>query len=233
MSESNILWHLENFNMFHQLDANSLSELSKRANIQKFSKSQLIFNPNDKHHNIYFLKSGKVKISTFNESKEELIKVILNEGDMFGKLPFAPGSEKNDHAYALDNCTVCFLPSNDFEQIVQENIILNNEVIKLIGKRIQKLERRLEGLSFKDAKTRLIEMIFDFNEDYGNRVGNEYFIDQNLSHRELAALISTSRQTVTKLLNELKDKKLIDFNRKKLIIRNIDGLKSEIMDFAM
>jgi CRP/FNR family transcriptional regulator, cyclic AMP receptor protein len=148
---------------------------------------------------------------------------------MFGKLPYSPGSEADDFAYALNECTVCFMPADDFEKMIQTDAGLSAEVMKFVGIRLQKLERRVERLSFKDSKSRLIEMILDFKEDFGKRVGDEYFIEQTLSHKEIASLIATSRQTVTKLLNELREKELIDFNRKKLIIRDYKGLKAELV----
>lgn len=229
MSESNILWYLEKFNLFHKLDMKSLSEIGRNTCMVKFKKNDAVFIPKELQENIFFLKKGKVKISTFNEVGEELIKTILKPGEMFGKLPYSPAQNLNDFAYAMEECTICYMPSEDFEMMIQKDAKLSAEVIKFVGNRLQKLERRVERLSFKDAKARLIEMILDFNEEYGNRIGEEYFIEQNLSHRELASLIATSRQTVTKLLNELREKQLIDFNRHKLIIRNFDGLKSELM----
>ena len=121
------------------------------------------------------------------------------------------------------------MPSEEFEKLIQTDAGLSAEVMKFVSTRLQKLEKRVERLSFKDSKSRLIEMILDFKDDFGKRVGDEYFIDQNLSHKEIAALIATSRQTVTKLLNELRSKGLIDFNRKKIIIRNYKGLLAELV----
>lgn len=226
---SNILWYLEKFNLFHKLDMSCIAELGKKSSMAKYKKSDAIFIPEELQQNIFFLKKGKVKISTFNKNGEELIKTILKPGEMFGKLPYSPGSEDDDFAYALEECTVCFMPSEEFEELIKSDAGLSAEVMKFVGLRLQKLERRVERLSFKDAKARLIEMILDFNDDYGKKVGNEYFIEQNLSHREIASLVATSRQTVTKLLNELRTKDLIDFNRRKIIIRDIEGLKSELV----
>ncbi|MFA7326870.1 MAG: Crp/Fnr family transcriptional regulator [Candidatus Kapaibacterium sp.] len=224
----NILWYLEKFNLFEKLDMSCLSELGKKSSMIKYKKSDAIFIPEELHKNIFFLKKGKVKISTYNKEGEELIKAVLKPGEMFGKLPYSPGSEENDYAFAMEECTVCYMPAEDFEKLIQTDAGLSAEVMKFVGLRLQKLERRVERLSFKDSKSRLIEMILDFKEDFGRRVGDEYFIEQTLSHKEIAALIATSRQTVTKLLNELREKELIDFNRKKLIIRNYKGLKAEL-----
>lgn len=225
----NILWYLEKFNLFEKLDMSCLTDIGKKSSMLKFKKNDAIFIPQALNKNVFFLKKGKVKISNFNKEGEEFIKTILKPGEMFGKLPYSPGSGDDDYAYSLGDVTVCFMPSEVFEKLIQTDAGLSAEVMKFVSTRLQKLEKRVERLSFKDSKSRLIEMILDFKDDFGKRVGDEYFIDQNLSHKEIAALIATSRQTVTKLLNELRSKGLIDFNRKKIIIRNYKGLLAELV----
>lgn len=225
----NILWYLEKFNLFEKLDMSCLTDIGKKSSMLKFKKNDAIFIPQEINKNVFFLKKGKVKISNFNKEGEEFIKTILKPGEMFGKLPYSPGSGDDDYAYSLGDVTVCYMPSEEFEKLIQTDAGLSAEVMKFVSTRLQKLEKRVERLSFKDSKSRLIEMILDFKDDFGKRVGDEYFIDQNLSHKEIAALIATSRQTVTKLLNELRSKGLIDFNRKKIIIRNYKGLLAELV----
>lgn len=225
----NILWYLEKFNLFEKLDMSCLTDIGKKSSMLKFKKNDAIFIPQELNKNVFFLKKGKVKISNFNKEGEEFIKTILKPGEMFGKLPYSPGSGDDDYAYSLGDVTVCYMPSEEFEKLIQTDAGLSAEVMKFVSTRLQKLEKRVERLSFKDSKSRLIEMILDFKDDFGKRVGDEYFIDQNLSHKEIAALIATSRQTVTKLLNELRSKGLIDFNRKKIIIRNYKGLLAELV----
>ena len=88
-----------------------------------------------------------------------------------------------------------------------------------------KLERKLELLVFKDARTRVIEFLKDAAAWKGKKVGFETMIPTRLTHKDIAALTGTSRQTVTTILNELKDKNLINFDRKKILIRDLAALK--------
>jgi CRP/FNR family cyclic AMP-dependent transcriptional regulator len=88
-----------------------------------------------------------------------------------------------------------------------------------------KLERKLELLVFKDARTRVVEFLKDAASWKGKKVGSETMIATPLTHKDIAALTGTSRQTVTTILNELKDKNLINFDRKKILIRDLAALK--------
>lgn len=100
-------------------------------------------------------------------------------------------------------------------------------MMRLIGNRAIEMERRLESLVFKDSRSRIIEYIIDLNDKRGQRIGYEWVIRKFITHQEIANLTATSRQTVTTVLNELKTKNLITFNRKRLLIRDLDKIKEE------
>ena len=90
------------------------------------------------------------------------------------------------------------------------------------------MEKRLEALVFKDSRTRIIEFIYDLASEKGQRVGYEVVVRKFMTHQEIANLTATSRQTVTTILNELRNRNILTFNRKRLLIRDMDVLKEEI-----
>jgi CRP-like cAMP-binding protein len=108
---------------------------------------------------------------------------------------------------------------------MKENGELSFKLLKLVGFRLMKLERKLELLVFKDARTRVIEFLKDIASWKGKKVGYETMIPTRLTHKDIASLTGTSRQTVTTILNELKEKNLINFDRKKILIRDLDNLR--------
>ena len=101
---------------------------------------------------------------------------------------------------------------------------LNLKIYKLIGLRFKKLERRIESMVFKDARTRIIEFLKELAQEKGTKVGFETMIRNHYTHKDIASLTATSRQTVTTTLNDLKEKNLINFDRRQILIRDIDQL---------
>ena len=93
-------------------------------------------------------------------------------------------------------------------------------IYKFISFRIQKLERRLQLLLFKDAKTRLLDFLDELCDDYG--VGCEETGGMKIKHpytqKDIANLIGTSRPTLNLIMNELKEDGIIDFNRKEIFL---------------
>jgi CRP/FNR family transcriptional regulator, cyclic AMP receptor protein len=90
--------------------------------------------------------------------------------------------------------------------------------------RIQKLERRIQSLVFQDSRTRVVEFLREMAEEKGKKVGFEIMVKNYLTHKDIASLTGTSRQTVTTILNELKEKNIINFNRRQFLIRDMEKL---------
>ena len=121
-----------------------------------------------------------------------------------------------------EDTSICPMTIEQMQELMLENKQLSLKIYKLIGFRIKKLERRIESLVFKDAKSRIIDFIKDLAHEKGKKVGFETMIKNNYTHQDIAKLTGTSRQTVTTILNELKEQNLINFDRRRILIRDLD-----------
>jgi CRP-like cAMP-binding protein len=225
MSTETNLWHLENFNLLKALSLVEKMKMAKKIKDSKMKKNEYIYFPEDPSSSIFFLKKGRVKIGAYSDDGKEIIKAILGPGEIFGELSLIGESKRKDFAVALDSDVVlCAMGIKDMEEMMGDNPTLSLRVTKLIGVRLQKIERRLESLIFKDARTRIIDFIVDLGREKGKAIGKEILVKHNLTHQDMANLTATSRQTVTTILNELKENNLIHFERNKFLIRDIDNL---------
>ncbi|MCH7827631.1 MAG: Crp/Fnr family transcriptional regulator, partial [Bacteroidetes bacterium] len=107
---------------------------------------------------------------------------------------------------------------------VSENNELNLRITKLIGLRIKKYTERIEELVFKDASQRIISFLIRLADDNGKQLGSDIFVKPFLKHQDIADLTACSRQTVNSVLTDLREKKIIHFDRRKLIIHDKETL---------
>jgi CRP-like cAMP-binding protein len=226
MSAETRLWHLENFNLLESLSSDEKMKMAEMIRDKSIKKGEYIYFPEEASKNIYFLKEGRVKIGSYSDDGKEIIKAILQPGEIFGELSLVGEEKRTDFAQAMDNkVVICSMQMQDMEMMMQKNASLNFKVTKLIGFRLRKVERRLESLIFKDARTRIIEFIKDMAQEQGKKIGSEILVKHFLTHQDIANLTATSRQTVTTVLNDLKEKDLIYMERNKFLIRDIDKLE--------
>lgn len=191
-----------------------------------YKRDSYIYLTHDKADSIYMIAQGRVKIGHYLEDGKEVISTILTTGEIFGELALAGEETRRDFAQVMDeHTTICPLRIDDLKNLMYENKELSFKILKLVGLRLMKLERKLELLIFKDARTRVVEFLRDAASWKGKKVGFETMIPTKLTHKDIAALTGTSRQTVTTILNELKEKNLINFDRKKILIRDLAQLK--------
>ena len=227
-AEGTKFWYLENFNIFKDLNNESMQELRRITSMQDIPKNQPIYFPHEPSNAIFFLKKGRVKLTRTSNDGKEMILALVNKGEVFGEMAFLDEGERNDFATALDDCLVCAINKNEFKEFVERNPGLNVKITKLIGLKLKKYSERIEELVFKDAEQRVVSFLLRLADENGKQIGDEIFIKPFLKHQDIAELTATSRQTVNSILTDLREKHIINFDRKKLIIQNKEDLQKKV-----
>lgn len=219
-AEGTKFWYLENFNLFKSLEKESIEDLNKITSMQNISKNQPIYFPQEPSKSIYFLKKGRVKLTRTSHDGREMILGLVGAGEVFGEMAYLDEQERKDYATAMDDALVCAINKEDFKQFVERNPGLNLHLTKLMGLKLKKYSERIEELVFKDAEQRVVSFLLRLAEENGKQIGEQIFIKPFLKHQDIAELTACSRQTVNAVLTDLREKGIINFDRKKLIIQN-------------
>lgn len=221
MATGNEIWYLQNVDL-HQLFCPVSTGINHH--LQQFKKGEFIYFPKEQSDKIYFVASGKVKVGSYSDDGKELIKAILGYGEIFGELAIVGESERKDFAQALEPVEVCVKQLEEVHSLMNRDPKFNRRLTIMIGNRLLRTEKKLESLVFKDARTRIVDLLKDMAKKRGKKVGLELLIDNYLTHQDMANLTATSRQTVTTVLNELRESNQIYFDRKRILIRDIETL---------
>lgn len=159
---------------------------------------------------IFFLKTGTVKIVDSNNST---VKYIVKKGNIFGELSlYDQKAAVEEQAFALEDCVVCYIESNTMEELMEQHKSLKNGVLKIYGIRIKKLERRLENLLYRDSAARITDFVTDYIQEFGEVKNDKVVANNLLSHKDIAHLTNTSRQTVSNILSNLRKEGTIDYD---------------------
>ncbi|GLR17044.1 Crp/Fnr family transcriptional regulator [Portibacter lacus] len=224
----NSIWYLENIDVTGIFCPEKLGNALEEHDQKVFKKGEYIYLPDQSSDKIFFMTKGRVKIGNYSDSGKEITKAILNKGEVFGELSLVGEDTRRDFAFAMEETTVCAISSSEMTSLIRDHSSLSMFMMKIMGSRVLEMEQRLESLVFKDSRTRIIEFLLDLANKKGERVGFERVVRKFITHQEIANLTATSRQTVTTVLNELRTKNLLTFNRKRLLIRDMEKLRSEM-----
>lgn len=209
--------HLKSHSLFSGLEETKLMEVSALGKVHTVYRGETIAYGDGNYSKICFVIKGKIKLAEANNMGEELIKDILTEGDILGDISLDGNPSLNEYAEALTaNTIICSFNAIDLRLILQSNPILALRYANKVSNKLKKAENRHADLVFRDAKSRLIRFMKYWANMDGDRVGNKIVLNNYLTHADIAGFISTSRQSVNVLLNELRDSGMLFYNRKKI-----------------
>jgi CRP-like cAMP-binding protein len=225
MNKESNLWYFEETDLFEVLCPKKSPHMEEKHEPGVYKKDEFIYFKDQSSEKIYMVSNGRVKIGTYGPDGKEIVKAILTRGEIFGELALAGEEKRPDFAQAMDNDTrVCAMTIADLQDLMKDNKELSFKILKIVGFRLRKMERKIESLVFKDARTRIVEFLKEMAEEKGQKVGFEVMIKNHLTHKDIASLTGTSRQTVTTVMNELRDQNLITFDRRRILIRDLEKL---------
>jgi len=218
------IWCLENVNLYHILCPHKLKAFAK-DHFQNYKNGDFIYFPGDTSKHVFMISKGKVKIVSYNEKGDEVVKAILGKGEIFGEKALLGTDHRVDYAMACTDPTLlCPMDLPRMYQLMRDNEKFGLSIYKLIGWRMKKMERRFESLLFHDVRTRLCEFIKDLAEETGVKNENTVTVRHFYTQKDFADLIGTKRETVTRLFNELKHEGIIDYSRKEIHVFYPDKL---------
>lgn len=203
--------------LFEGLTEQQVKEVCTQAKVKTIYRNEIINYGSGSFSKLFFLIKGKIKLTEANELDEELVKDILTEGDIFGDLALKGMPAGDEFAEALTaNTIICHFNLPDFRRILQTHPAVALNYAQKVSSKLKRLEDRHADLVFRDARFRLIRFIKNWARMDGNRVGDKIVLNNYLTHSDIARFISTSRQSVNVLFNELRDSGMLYYNRKQI-----------------
>lgn len=214
-------WFFEDVNVFKMLCPHKFKKYKARHNFDQYKKQDYIYFKEDEANKVYLLEKGKVKLGYYAADGGEVIKAIITKGGLFGEKAILGDKKRNEFAQAIDKQTVvCSVGVAKMQELMRENTSFSLKIYKFLGWRFKKLERRLELLLFKDTTTRVKEFLKELEEEYGYccPATGDTVIAHPYTQKDIASMLGTSRPTFNSIMNDLKNLKVLDFNRKEIRI---------------
>ena len=178
----------------------------------------------NRHPNIYFIKTGLVRLGHLDANGNKVVKDIIRSGEYFGQISLQKENLNGEFAQAVKSgVRLCYFTVEGFNQLLTSHPKIAMKYSRMSGYRIRRFETRLENLLRNDVKTRLkmfLDQLLAEVKDSARRIGREVRIPNYLTHEEVAQLIGTSRQTVTTLLSSFKEENILSFSRKEVCFFN-------------
>ncbi|WP_458414332.1 Crp/Fnr family transcriptional regulator [Schinkia sp. CFF1] len=207
---------------FKDLPDHLINALAAKGKTAAFKKGDYIFHESDESKAIYFVKSGIVKIKKINPQGKELIVCIKRSGDIFAEASLfcEPGTIYPGTAQTITDAEVMFLLTSDLEEVISINPDLSIEMIRFMGGQLRSFTSILRDIALLDVYGKTVKTIERLAREFGSKTTSGVKIELPLSIQELANIIGSTRESVSRVLSKLKEQDLVSMDEKNIIINN-------------
>jgi len=203
-----------------RMPAQDADYLRSIAQLQRFAKNELIFHAGAPGKNVYFLRSGRVKIYQPAPCGKEVILWFCFPGDMFGFAEVVQGEGRVVNAVACEASEVLSITQAQFADFLQTHPASCMLVMQVLSCRLRALGEFVVNLVNDDVQTRIMKLILRLGARHGVRVAQDIHVDIALTHQEIADMVGATRQTVTSVLSELQRRGLLRLENRRIRIEN-------------
>lgn len=184
------------------------TELKKNGKSRNFPAKQIIYVENDEPSNLYFIKKGQVKTYQRAADGRELSSTLYSDGDFFGYESLCSGTNYADNAATLADSELLLIAKSDFTDYLLKHQEIANAFFDLLSLSIRDKEAEMLKLAYYSVRKRVADALVKVAAKFGDGVSDRCTI--KISRDDLAALVGTASETVSRMLADFKDEKLID-----------------------
>lgn len=191
-----------------------------------FKPKDTIFTPGDPDDQLYFVLSGTVRLYKIYGDYKEATTALLRDGGVFGKLNLVEGRWQDVFAEAVSEVRVASVQKAALERVVKMQPEFALKLFSSFSERLRQSDEVIESLLHREVSTRLATLLLNLSERFGvdgNGTGG-VLLDVRLTHQDLANMIASTREAVSKVMSELQREGIIETRKRRVIILNRNAL---------
>lgn len=221
---------LSEFALFRELSNHEIYNIVDISISREWKKGSHVFMQDEPLDNVYFIYKGKIKIYKTDMSGKEQIVSFLKKGDMFPHIGFFRKGGYPAFSEVIKDATLVVVPIAAFEKVLIENPELCIKVFKVLGEKIVDLQERLEAQILNNTYQQIIKLLVRLGNTHGQkRTDGRIILPSEFTNRDLANMIGTTRETVSRTLTKLKKEELIETDSSGNLIFDSDHLSEELL----
>ena len=213
---------------FCELSSTTLADLDSVKFSGFYPKGSTLFVEGEQPRGVFVLCSGRAKLTTSSSEGKTLIIQIVEAGEILGASASILNTKYEVSAETIEPCQVNFVSREDFLKMLSAHPDAAMRTARQLSTRVQSSQREIRSLGLcQTTSEKLAKLILDWC-DKGEETEKGMRLKVLLTHEEIAQMIGTTRETVTRLLSDFKRKKIIDVKGSSLFVTNKPQLEGMV-----
>jgi CRP-like cAMP-binding protein len=213
----------ESGSLFKHLSPEETEKLNYQKDFRQYKRGDILYNEGTRISGFFCIHSGIIKVfKTGFDGKEQIIR-FAKKGDFIAYRSVLSNELACTSAKVIDDCQVCFIPSEILLELSKENSTFALELLKLACHELGEANSFITDIAQKTVRERLAEILLLLVHDFG--LDNNQYLNISLTREELANIVGTATESVIRLLSEFKTDKMVELNGRRIRILNIKALE--------
>jgi CRP-like cAMP-binding protein len=214
---------LETGSIFKYLTPDEVEALNFAKDFRQYKRGDILYQEGNRISGFFCIHKGIIKVfKTGFDGKEQIIR-FAKDGDIIAYRSVLSNELACTSAKVIEDCQVCFIPSEILISFIKTNPAYALELLKLACHELGEANSFITDIAQKTVRERLAEILLFLVNDFG--LDNDQFLNISLTREELANIVGTATESVIRLLSEFKSDKLVELNGRKIRILNKKGLE--------
>lgn len=210
---------------FKHLPAEVISRINLLFHDNGVSADERIYYEGDEAKYLYLMAMGKVKLVRNSTSGREVLLDILHGGDYFGTLSTLGGLSYTETAIAQTDGCILQISSEDFENVLSEHPDVTRKVLEAVSRRLAESQEIIKQLSTYTVEQRIASALLRLAGKLGEERENDILIQLPFSRQDLAAMIGSKAETVSRVLSRFVEEGMVKSGRKWVTITDMKRLR--------
>ncbi len=202
--------------LFKELGEGGLEEIAAHLIERRYPRNTTIVEEGLPGDYMYVIREGRVKVTKLSEDGREKILEILEAGDFFGEMSLLDREPRSASVKTLDASRLLALSRNDFLSVLRRSPDVSVAVIQELSRRLRWADEQTSALSFHRVKDRAQGLLRRLAKE--PREAGAWLATSPLTHQQIAEMIGTSRETVTRVVKELKQESWLRQEGKRYLV---------------
>lgn len=209
-------------------DLGDFEEVGLRAVERRFAPKDMIFAPGDPDDQLYFVLSGAVRLYKIYGDYKEATIALLKEGGVFGKLSLVEGRWQDVFAEAVTETRIAGIQKASIESVVKSRPEFALRLFSSFSERLRQSDQVIESLLHREVSTRLATLLLNLGDRFGDQEnGTGTVLQVRLTHQDLANMIASTREAVSKVMSEFQRDGLIETRSRRIAILDRGSLMEQ------
>lgn len=216
-----------NINLLSDLDAAEVARLDQACSWKTYAAQEQIIDRQSATRDVYFVVSGAVRVVIYSLSGREITLDDVSAGGHFGDLAAIDGEPRSASVMALEDTTIAALSQERFLQVLSDHFAITLRLLRSLTRIVRSSTDRIMDLSTLAANNRVQADLLRLARN--NMVGeNRAEVSPIPVHGDIASRVSTTRETVARVLSDLARQGVVERQKDRLVIGSVDRLEDMV-----